>query len=69
MIIKKEVNQFGIHKVINFLNDTKNHEKIAEVLALAIQEEILKAKRNRNATSPTQDRFSNIDVYYVVESE
>ena len=69
MIIKKEVNQFGIHKVINFLNDTKNHEKIAEVLALAIQEEILAAKRNRNATSPTQDRFSNIDVYYVVESE
>ena len=69
MIIKKEVNQFGIHKVINFLNDTKNHEKIAEVLALAIQEEILKAKRNRNATSPTQDRFSNIDVYYIVESE
>lgn len=69
MIIKKEVNQFGIHKVINFLNDTKNHEKIAEVLALAIQEEILKAKRNRNATSPTQDRFSNLDVYYLVESE
>lgn len=69
MIIKKELNQFGIHKVISFLNDTKNHEKIADVLALAIQEEILAAKRNRNATSPTQDRFSNIDVYYVVESE
>lgn len=69
MIIKKEVNQFGIHQVINFLNDTKNHEKIADVIALAIQEEILIAKKNRNATSPTQDRFSNIDVYYLVESE
>lgn len=69
MIIKKEVNQFGIHQVINFLNDTKNHEKIAEVIALAIQEEILIAKRNRNATSPTQDRFANLDVYYLVESE
>lgn len=69
MIIKKEVNQFGIHKVINFLNDTKNHEKIAEVIALAIQEEILIAKRGRNATAPTQDRFSNLDVYYLVESE
>lgn len=69
MIIKKEVNQFGIHQVINFLNDTKNHEKIAEIIALAIQEEILIAKRSRNATSPTQDRFSNLDVYYLVESE
>ena len=69
MIIKKEVNQFGIHNVINFLNDTKNHEKIAEIIALAIQEEILIAKKNRNATSPTQDRFSNIDVYYLVESK
>ena len=69
MIIKKEVNQFGIHQVINFLNDTKNHEKIAEIIALAIQEEILIAKRNRNATSPTQDRFFNIDVYYIIESE
>ena len=69
MIIKKEVNQFGIHQVISFLNDTKNHEKIAEVISLAIQEEILIAKRGRNATSPTQDRFSNLDVYYLVESE
>lgn len=69
MIIKKEVNQFGIHQVINFLNDTKNHEKIAEIIVLAIQEEILIAKRSRNATSPTQDRFSNLDVYYLVESE
>lgn len=69
MIIKKEVNQFGIHKVVSFLNDTKNHEKISEVIALAIQEEILTAKRSRNAFSPTQNRFSNIAVYYIVEYE
>lgn len=69
MIIKKEVNHFGIHKVISFLNDTKNHEKIADVITISIQKEIEKAKKDRNATSPTQDRFSNIDVYYIIESE
>ena len=67
MIIKNVTDQFGMNQVITFLNNDKNHEQIADSIALGIQEEIIKAKKDRDVTSPTQDRFSNIDIYYSVE--